>query len=195
MPTLKGKALEDALQGQPWDPSVKSLTVFPQVLTMMSEKIDWTQKLGDAFLAQQKDVLAAAQTLRNKAAAAGDAQGYGTAESHYRTGGIENRHQDRPHQSGSRLRPDLQPDGRLRRLAVSAYPPYYYYPPGYAYAPAPPCSPSRPARPSARPVGRLQLGTRRREYEHQPLQLIQSQQHLESQLVAQCRPSRRGALP
>lgn len=37
-PGLKGKALEDALQAQAWDPSVKSLTVFPQVLTMMSEK-------------------------------------------------------------------------------------------------------------------------------------------------------------
>jgi hypothetical protein len=52
-PSLKGKALEDALQNQPWDPAVKSLCVFPQVLTKMSEKLDWTQKLGDAFLAQQ----------------------------------------------------------------------------------------------------------------------------------------------
>jgi len=40
------------------DPSVKSLAVFPQVLMMMSEQLDWTQKLGDAFLAQQKEVLA-----------------------------------------------------------------------------------------------------------------------------------------
>src|SRR6188768_2056933 len=39
-PTLKGKALEDALQGKPWDPAVKSLTVFPQVITMMSEQLD-----------------------------------------------------------------------------------------------------------------------------------------------------------
>src|SRR5690349_17293987 len=45
-PKLKDKALEDALQKQDWDPSVKSLTVFPQVLSMMSEKLDWTQKLG-----------------------------------------------------------------------------------------------------------------------------------------------------
>ncbi|HMA32264.1 MAG TPA: DUF3300 domain-containing protein, partial [Casimicrobiaceae bacterium] len=50
-PGLKNKALEDALQKQPWDPSVKSLTPFPQVLAMMSEKLEWTQKLGDAFLA------------------------------------------------------------------------------------------------------------------------------------------------
>ena len=66
---FKDKALEDALQQQTWDPSVKSLAVFPQVLTMMSEKIDWTQKLGDAFLAQQKDVMATAKPLRAKAQA------------------------------------------------------------------------------------------------------------------------------
>jgi hypothetical protein len=47
-PDLKEKALEDALQQQTWDASVKSLTAFPQVLTMMNEKLDWTQKLGDA---------------------------------------------------------------------------------------------------------------------------------------------------
>src|SRR5438552_16980974 len=71
-PGLKDKALQDALQQQPWDPSVKSLAVFPQVLTMMSEKLDWTQKLGDAFLAQQQDVLATAQALRAKASAQGN---------------------------------------------------------------------------------------------------------------------------
>ena len=70
-PGLKDKALEDALQQQAWDPSVKSLTVFPQVLMMMSEKLDWTQKLGDAFLEQQADVIATAQALRGKAAAQG----------------------------------------------------------------------------------------------------------------------------
>ncbi len=51
---LKGEALTGALEKQNWDPSVKSLVNFPQVLAMMSEKLDWTQKLGDAFLAQQK---------------------------------------------------------------------------------------------------------------------------------------------
>src|SRR5512134_3123576 len=46
-PGLKDKALEDALQTQTWDPSVKSLTAFPQVLQAMNEKLDMTQKLGD----------------------------------------------------------------------------------------------------------------------------------------------------
>jgi hypothetical protein len=71
-PKLKDQALEDALQTQSWDPSVKSLTVFPEVLTMLNEKLDWTQKLGDAFLAQQTDVMNAIQRLRSKAQAQGN---------------------------------------------------------------------------------------------------------------------------
>jgi len=69
---LKGDALTAALEKQPWDPSVKSLVNFPQVLAMMSEKLDWTQKLGDAFLAQQKDVMDTVQGLRKKAVDAGN---------------------------------------------------------------------------------------------------------------------------
>ena len=64
---LKGDALTKALEKQEWDPSVKSLVNFPQVLQMMDDKLDWTQKLGDAFLAQQKDVLDTVQKLRQKA--------------------------------------------------------------------------------------------------------------------------------
>jgi len=69
---LKGDALTAALEKQEWDPSVKSLVNFPQVLQMMSDKLDWTQNLGDAFLAQQKDVLATVQVLRAKALEAGN---------------------------------------------------------------------------------------------------------------------------
>ncbi|MFZ0611979.1 MAG: DUF3300 domain-containing protein, partial [Desulfobacterales bacterium] len=65
--TLKGDALTAALEKENWDPSVKSLVNFPQVLDLMNEKLDWTQKLGDAFLAQQKDVMATVQKLRAKA--------------------------------------------------------------------------------------------------------------------------------
>jgi len=53
---LKGDALTDALEQKNWDPSVKALVNFPQVLQMMNEKLDWTEKLGDAFLAQEKEV-------------------------------------------------------------------------------------------------------------------------------------------
>ena len=73
-PNVKDKALEDAMQQQRWDPSVKSLTAFPQVLAMMDDKLDWTQKLGDAFLAQQKELMDAVQRLRAKAQAAGNLQ-------------------------------------------------------------------------------------------------------------------------
>src|SRR5215831_4003487 len=72
--TLKGDALTTALEAQNWDPSVKSLVNFPEVLAAMSEKLDLTQKLGDAFLAQQKDVLDAIQRLRHRAQAQGNLQ-------------------------------------------------------------------------------------------------------------------------
>src|SRR5215510_533505 len=72
--TLQGEALTAALEAQNWDPSVKSLVNFPQVLAMMSEKLDLTQKLGDAFLAQQKDVMDAIQRLRAMAQAQGNLQ-------------------------------------------------------------------------------------------------------------------------
>jgi hypothetical protein len=49
--TLQGEALTKALEAQTWDPSVKSLVNFPKVLATMSEKLDVTQKLEDAFLA------------------------------------------------------------------------------------------------------------------------------------------------
>ena len=64
---LKGDALAAALEKENWDPSVKSLVNFSQVLDMMNEKLDGTQKLGDAFLAQQKDVMDTVQKLRAKA--------------------------------------------------------------------------------------------------------------------------------
>jgi hypothetical protein len=70
--SLKGDALNAALDKQSWDDSVKALVPFPSVLTMMSEKLDWTQKLGDAFLAQQKAVLDTVQLLRKKAVEAGN---------------------------------------------------------------------------------------------------------------------------
>src|SRR5262245_8589972 len=71
-PNLKGAALEEAMQKEPWDPSVKGLTSVPQVLAMMNQKLDWTQQLGETFLAQPDDVQNAIQALRAKADAAGN---------------------------------------------------------------------------------------------------------------------------
>ena len=64
---LKGDALTAALAKQSWDDSVKSLAQVPTVLEMMSDKLDWTQKLGDAVLAQQPDVMDSIQRLRLRA--------------------------------------------------------------------------------------------------------------------------------
>jgi hypothetical protein len=72
--SLKGDALKAALDKQPWDASVKALVPFPDILTMMSEKLEWTQKLGDAFLGQQKEVMDTVQKLRRKALETGNLQ-------------------------------------------------------------------------------------------------------------------------
>ncbi|MFZ6648629.1 DUF3300 domain-containing protein [Undibacterium sp. TJN25] len=70
-PSLRGNALAQAVANQPWDPSVKSLTQFPAVLAMMDDQLAWTQKLGDAFLAQQGSVMDTVQSLRARAQATG----------------------------------------------------------------------------------------------------------------------------
>ena len=65
-------ALAKALDDKKWDPSIKALVQFPDVLKTMSDKLDWTQNLGDAFLAQQDEVMDEIQLLRRKADEAGN---------------------------------------------------------------------------------------------------------------------------
>ncbi len=65
--TLKGDALKKEVEKQSWDDSVKALASTADVISMMSDKIDWTKNLGDAMLAQQPDVMDAIQRLRSKA--------------------------------------------------------------------------------------------------------------------------------
>ena len=69
---LTGDQLNDTLDRQNWDPSVKALVPFPQILSMMSERLEWTQRLGDAFLDQRDEVMDTIQQLRAKAQAAGN---------------------------------------------------------------------------------------------------------------------------
>ena len=71
-PTLKDKALDAELLTRDWDPSVKALCHFPSILTLMSERIAETTNLGNAFLAQEAEVLATVQELRAKARAEGN---------------------------------------------------------------------------------------------------------------------------
>jgi hypothetical protein len=68
---LAGDALAGELEKQPWDPSVKSLVNTPDVLAMMSDKLDWTVRLGDAFIGQQQQVMDTVQDLRRRAQEAG----------------------------------------------------------------------------------------------------------------------------
>ena len=72
--SLKGEALTAALAKQGWDDSVKALAQVPNVLTMMADQLDWTQKLGDAVLAQQPELMDAIQRLRGRAQANGKLQ-------------------------------------------------------------------------------------------------------------------------
>jgi hypothetical protein len=124
---MKDDALAKALEAQPWDPSVKSLVNFPQVLTMMSEKLDWTQKLGDAFLAQQKDVMDNIQILRKKA---------------YDSGNLKTTKEQtvvveketiivQPASPQVIYVPAYNPTVVYGAWAYPAYPPYPVYPPGY----------------------------------------------------------------
>src|SRR3954469_5768687 len=64
---LKDDALKAAAEKQPWDGSVKSLVAAPAVLQLLNECLEWTQKLGEAFLAQEKDVMDAVQRMRARA--------------------------------------------------------------------------------------------------------------------------------
>jgi len=64
---LKGDALKKEVEKQAWDDSIKALTSTADVLTMMSDKLEWVKSLGDAVLAQQPDVMDAIQRLRTKA--------------------------------------------------------------------------------------------------------------------------------
>jgi len=70
---LSGQALADAIQQDqlPWDPSVQALLPFPSVLDKMASDMNWTNQLGNAFLAQQQDVMDAVQRLRHQAATFG----------------------------------------------------------------------------------------------------------------------------
>lgn len=71
-PGLKGDVAVQAVDDEDWDPSVKSLVAFPEVLDTLDQKIEWTERLGDAFLAQQSQVMDTVQELRTKAQQAGN---------------------------------------------------------------------------------------------------------------------------
>ena len=148
---LKDDALNQALKKQSRDDSVKSLVSVPQILMMMSDKLDWMQKLGDAFLGQQKDTMDAIQRLRAKAQAAGHLK-----SNEQQKVIVEPAEPARPAQTAAQpAQSDVQTIIKIEPAnphvvyvptynpavvygvwPYPAYPPYYYYPPGYAAATA-----------------------------------------------------------
>ena len=135
-PDVKGDAVSKAVEKETWDASVKSLIAFPDVLTMMNEKLDWTQKLGDAFLADQKGVMDAVQRLRVKAKEAGNLKSgkEQTVKTEAAPAGapapqiiiIESKDPEVVYV------PTYNPTVVYGAWPYPAYPPYYYYPPYYA---------------------------------------------------------------
>jgi uncharacterized membrane protein YgcG len=126
-PQLKGDALTAALEKQTWDPSVKSLVNFPQVLDMMNEKLDWTTKLGDAFLEQQAEVMDTVQKLRAKANAEGNLK----TNSEQKVIVEQQVIKIEPANPQVIYVPTYNPTVVYGPWWYPAYPPYYYYPPGY----------------------------------------------------------------
>ena len=79
-PTLKDKALADAVAKQDWDASVQALAPMPDLVKRLADDLQWTTDLGNAFLAQQSDVMAAVQRMRTKAKDKGNLKDLSTAE-------------------------------------------------------------------------------------------------------------------
>lgn len=120
-------ALAPDLEKQGWDPSVKSLVNFPDVLDMMDGKLDWTQKLGNAFLAQQNDVMQAVQRLRDKAWKEGNLKTTKEQAVTVETTTII----IQPVDPKVVYVPVYNPTVVYGTWPYPAYPPYYYYPPHY----------------------------------------------------------------
>jgi len=126
---LKGEKLMQAAKDKDWDPSVKAMLEFPDVLLMMNEKLEWTEKLGNAFLSQQRDVMASVQRLRQKAQESGNLKT--TKEQKVI---VEKETKVIVIESASPqvvYVPTYNPTVVYGAWPYPAYPPYPVYPPGY----------------------------------------------------------------
>lgn len=134
-PDDKGDAAIAKVESKPWDPSVKSLVAFPQVLVMMGAKPDNVQRLGDAFLADPARVMDRVQFLRKKAQEAGNLK---TTEQQKVTATTTEASKQiiiiEPAQPQIVYVPAYQPTV-YGTWWYPSYPPYYYPPPPYYYPP------------------------------------------------------------
>jgi Protein of unknown function (DUF3300) len=127
---LKDKALADEVKKQDWDPSIQAMAALPDVVKRLSENIKWTTDLGNAFLAQQSDVMDAVQRMRKKAQETGNLKS--SEQQKVETKVIENKQVIVVQQANPEVIyvPSYNPTV-VYGPPVYAYPPIYYPPPGY----------------------------------------------------------------
>src|SRR6201993_1886694 len=128
--SLKDKALADAVAKQPWDPSVQALAGLPDVVKRLSDDIQWTTDLGNAFLAQQSDVMEAVQRMRKKAQEKGNLKS--NEQQKVETQVIENKNVILIEQANPQVVyvPSYDPM-IVYGAPLYPYPPIYYPPAGY----------------------------------------------------------------
>jgi len=124
-PNLKGDALSNAAMKQDWDPSIQALTGLPEALKMLSQDIKWTVDLGNAFLAQQADVMDAVQRLRAKAKDGGKLET--TEQQKIETKVVESKQVIVIEQAN----PEVVYVPSYSPAVIWGAPPYYPYPPLY----------------------------------------------------------------
>jgi hypothetical protein len=129
--TLQGDALKAAIAQQNWDDSIKSLAATPDVLDLMSNKLDWTQQLGDAVLAQQPDVMDAIQRLRLKAQANNKLQSTSQQTVTTQSTGGRQYIYIAPTDPDELYVPYYDPSVVYGGWDYPDYPPYYWPPPAY----------------------------------------------------------------
>ena len=130
---LKGEQLRKAVDAQTWDDSVKSLVATPSVLEMMDARLPWTQKLGDAVLAQQTDVMDAVQRLRARAQAAKKLETTKEQKVSVKTEQSKQVIVIEPAQPETIYVPYYDPSVVYGAWPYSDYPPYYFPMPDYYY--------------------------------------------------------------
>ena len=136
-PGLKGDAAVAAVNDKSWDVSVKSLVAFPQVLSQLSDNLDWMQKIGDAMIAQQQDVADSIQRLRARAADAGNLQSSKEQTVSSQGSGSDRTIVIAPANPEVIYVPAYNPNTVYGTWPYPAYPPTYYPPPpGYGYGSA-----------------------------------------------------------
>jgi Protein of unknown function (DUF3300) len=127
---LKDQALADAVKKQDWDPSIQAMAAFPDAVKYLAENIKWTTDLGNAFLAQQSDVMDAVQRMRKKAKDAGNLKS--TEQQKVETKVIESKQVIIVEQASPDVVyvPSYNPTV-VYGAPVYPYPPIAYPPPGY----------------------------------------------------------------